>query len=195
MTSKSEGGIDVLGVCLKNVYDGFGPFRSSASKILLQHGLGRRRPGKLAEFDAAAWYPLGRFLDALGAIAKEAGEGVLYNAGEAVPANAQWPPQARDVYTALESVDVAYHMNHGRGRSPLFDPSNGRMGEGIGHYRAQRTGDYVQVVAENPYPCEFDRGLLTAIARQFKPRARVQHAEGTACRKFRGASCTYDVAW
>lgn len=193
--SKVEQGIDVLGGCLQNIYDAFGAFKSSASRILLQHGLGSQGASKLAEFSPESWYPLGKFLEALKAIGDEAGEGVLFKSGHAVPTNVVWPPHVTDVFSALESIDAAYHMNHGKHGNPLFDPSTGDMQEGIGHYRFTRTGDFAQIVCENPYPCMFDQGLIAAIATQFKQNARVQHASRSPCRRFGDSHCVYNIVW
>jgi hypothetical protein len=50
-------------------------------------------------------------------------------------------------------------------------------------------------VCENPYPCEFDRGILMGFAMRFEKLARVLHDDRAACRRAGGKSCTYTVAW
>jgi hypothetical protein len=54
------------------------------------------------------------------------------------------------------------------------------------------------VVCENPYPCEFDRGLVEAVAERARPphslRVRVEHAPGS-CRQHGERACVYAVRW
>jgi hypothetical protein len=85
----------------------------------------------------------------------------------------------------LGSIDVAYHMNH-------------RGGE-IGHYAfTKSTPTTGVVVCGDPYPCEFDHGIVEASARKFAPPkvvASVRHDEAQPCRSKHGESCTYHVSW
>ncbi len=80
---------------------------------------------------------------------------------------------------------MAYHLNH--------------QGGEIGHYQFSKTGPkQVVMTCRNPYPCEFDRGIILAIARQFQPVGavvRVQHDAAKPCRTKQGDSCTYLVSW
>jgi hypothetical protein len=51
------------------------------------------------------------------------------------------------------------------------------------------------IIMETPYPCEFDRGLVTALAARFEPMTKTVHDNDAPCRKKGGASCTYVVTW
>ena len=55
-----------------------------------------------------------------------------------------------------------------------------------------------RMLCDNPYPCEFDEGLVDALTERHRPPdaffIRVTHAPGD-CRQRGGTSCTYNVAW
>lgn len=85
-----------------------------------------------------------------------------------------FPPEINTIEKGLAAIDIAYHMNH-------------RGGE-IGHYKFQSTGNNSgKMVCDNPYPCEFDRGIIEAMAQKFKPKdsimAFVEHDESQPCRR------------
>ena len=44
----------------------------------------------------------------------------------------------------------------------------------------------------NPYPCSFDEGILTAMARRFDLRASVRHESGS-CRRNGDDACVYTI--
>ena len=171
-------GVEVNGETVLSVVAGLGGFEAAARKILADSGIADPRPGE--------WYPQQAWLDAFKAISTRVGPSALFNIGKAIPENAQWPPSVTTIETALPSIDLAYHMNH-------------RGGE-IGHYLYMSTGPRsVRMVCRNPYPCHFDRGIVTAVARRFKPRDVVTvtttHDDGAPCRAKGEDSCTYLVNW
>ncbi|MCA9686920.1 MAG: hypothetical protein KC457_32440, partial [Myxococcales bacterium] len=49
-------------------------------------------------------------------------------------------------------------------------------------------------VCHNPYPCEFDQGIVASMARRFEPRALLEHV-GDDCRRRGAESCSYLVRW
>jgi hypothetical protein len=75
---------------------------------------------------------------------------------------------------------------------------NHRAGE-IGRYGFKGTGERsATMVCQNPYPCDFDRGIIEAMAKRFRTLqsvVKVVHDDRQACRKRAGESCTYHVAW
>ncbi|HEY0093508.1 MAG TPA: hypothetical protein VGB96_04255, partial [Archangium sp.] len=87
--------------------------------------------------------------------------------------------------------------NHGLGDKPMFSLETGKMEEGIGHYRYQAVPGKKQVlcISDTPYPCDFDEGLVLAMAQRFEPTATLVHQNPTTCRKKGGMSCTYTVNW
>lgn len=188
--------LQVLGATVNNIVDDFGAFPLLAGDILKGVGIGTIDAMGMYRLDKQAWYSMSAYLRAYSRIERELGPTFLYKAGLAIPRNAIFPKEIHDLESGLRSIDVAYHMNHARHGVSLFDALTGAMREGIGHYRVESTGDrLLQVVCENPYPCDFDRGIVEAMAKRFEPSARIFHATKPACRKVGGASCTFHVEW
>ncbi len=183
-------GVEVNGQTVLSVVEG-STIKKSAFKLLSKCGIDDPKPGQ--------WYSQQAWLDAFRAIATEVGPMTLFQIGRKIPENADWPPQIKDVHGALASIDVAYHMNHRIGGQVLFDPATGVMAEGIGHYGYQRIDDNTaRMACNNPYPCDFDRGIIESAANKFKPagfRVTVTHDEPTKCRKSGADTCTYTVTW
>ncbi len=185
-------GIEVKGEAVLALLDGMGAYRSIAQKMLSDVGIDDPRAGR--------WYPQQAWLDAFRNIHDDVGASVLFAIGTKIPSNAQFPREIDGLEKALQSIDVAYHMNHRIGEQPMFDPATGRMLEGIGHYSYEKTGDkLVKMTCGNPYPCDFDQGIIDAMARKFKPSGslflKVKHDDKQPCRKKGADACTYWVTW
>ena len=76
---------------------------------------------------------------------------------------------------------------------------NHRDGD-IGIYGFQSTGPKsAKMVCRNPYPCDFDQGIIEAMAIRFKPQdcpaVSVRHDDSAPCRQNGADSCTYLVTW
>ena len=127
------------------------------------------------------WYSQQAVLSAL----QEFGETAnLVAVGTQVIEYTAFPPEVDSVEKALTSIDMAYKMNH-------------RNGD-IGYYRETVQGPrHVVMECKNPYPCDFDYGLIFGIARRFLPEDGdliVEHAQGE-CRKDGADTCVYHVTW
>lgn len=192
-----EDGIEVSGDSLGAIVDGFKNYPSVAMKYLSKYGLVKNEPDKPPAIDRAGWYSLKDWLLAYEGIANEIGYNSLYTIGKKIPENAVFPPQIQDVYAAVASIDVAYHLNHRKNGTVMFDPQTGMMLEGIGHYRSQPVEGENRIicVCENPYPCDFDRGIIAAMAARFEPGSKTVHDNEAPCRKKGADSCTYIVWW
>lgn len=171
-------GVEVNGETVLSVVAGLGAFQSMALKILEDNGIADPQPGQ--------WYPQQAWLNAFEVIAQKLGANTLFNIGKQIPENAQFPPELKGIENALGALDMAYHMNH-------------RGGE-IGHYRFRSTGPRSgEMLCENPYPCDFDRGIIEAMARRFQPAdssgVRVRLDPSRPTRKAGADSCTYLVDW
>jgi hypothetical protein len=144
------------------------------------------------------WYLQQAWLDAFKVIAEKIGPYTLFNIGTKIPENAKWPPHVDTIEKALASIDVAYHMNHKINNDVLFNPNTGEMKEGIGHYGFQKLKDRkVSMVCDNPYPCDFDKGIITNTVKIFgKDDSRYPHVDhDDLCRKNGDNACNYIVSW
>ncbi|WP_250630882.1 hypothetical protein [Rhodoflexus caldus] len=154
-------------------------YRDTMLSILAQHQLPNVEPN--------GWYPQIYWLNAFRTIGENFGDNTLFSVGKAIPENAAFPPEINDLKSALASIDVAYHMNH-------------RNGE-IGYYKLVSFDEKSKTAVmecRNPYPSEFDRGIITAMARKFKPafsivNVSLDHHKPT--RKNGAMECTYIVKW
>ncbi len=193
---KIEAGIEVSGESLGAVVDGFKKYPTIAAKYLVKFGLARPET-QLLEVDRQRWYPLKDWIAAYEGIAQEVGYNSLYSIGRSIPENATFPPHIKDIYSAVASIDVAYHLNHRRDGMLMFDPQTGMMLEGIGHYQSKPVEgeNRIVCVCDNPYPCDFDRGIIAAMATRFERQARTVHDTESPCRKKGGESCTFVTWW
>ncbi|MFC1669068.1 hypothetical protein ACFL20_01645 [Spirochaetota bacterium] len=187
-------GIEVNGATIMSVIKGMGCFASQAKKILENNGLAD------VEDSTEKWYPQQKWLDAFKEISEKTGKSTLFEIGKQIPESAKFPPEVRTVEDALKSIDVAYHMNHrNTNGQPLFNPQTGTMLEGIGHYDYEENANEnnkAYVTCDNPYPDDFDRGIITAIARKFSGgMVKVEVANENNSRKNGGNKTKYIVSW
>ena len=193
-----EPGIDVYGSSIDAIVEAFKLFPSIVMKRLVSHGIGEIKGRNEVQIQRDAWYSQASWLAAFENIAKTVGSRALFQIGQHVPKYAVFPPTVTDVHRGIASIDVAYHMNHRKAGQVMFDPATGHKIGGIGSYGYASDGPTARKivsVCENPYPCDFDRGILTTIATRFERNARVAHDERSPCRNNGADSCTYVVSW
>jgi hypothetical protein len=167
--------VEVNGATVLSITAGMG---SAALPILAAHGL--------AHVVRDQWYSQQAWLDAFQAIASLPGSmSDLVGIGMEIPRNAIFPSEIDSIEAALRSIDVAYHMNH--------------RGGDIGHYQVAVVNDQqIDMICENPYPCDFDFGIIYSMARRFCSPGKVAHVfhdSDAPCRKHGADSCTYHVIW
>jgi hypothetical protein len=169
--------VEVNGETVLSVVNGMGPFKETALKILTDHGIKDPQAGQ--------WYSQQAWLDAFKTISEKIGTSTLLAIGKTIPENAQWPPQIDSIEKALASIDMAYHMNH-------------RGGE-IGNYQFEQTGPKSgKMICKNPYPSDFDQGIVYAVAHRFAPKGVIPAVslDETAPTRKKGAdSCTFLITW
>ena len=170
--------VEIIGDAVVSVVAGMGAFRETALKILGDCGIQNPTPEQ--------WYKQQAWLDALRLIGETIGPKTLQMIGRSVPNTAKFPPGIDSMEKALGSIDIAYHMNH---RGPLS-----------GNYKMSKVSDTkIIVVCDSAYPCDFDFGIVSAMAERFRPAAavvvKVSHDPTSPCRKTGGAPCTYVVSW
>lgn len=162
--------VEVSGAAMLATIRGMG---KDITPMLEAHGFTNVQPD--------AWYPQQSWLDVLREISALSD---LVSIGMWIPETAVWPPEVDSIESALKSIDVAYHMNH-------------RNGE-IGHYQAEIVDDgHIRITCHNPYPSDFDYGIIYATAHKFLPEGMtftVIRAD-SPCRLKGDDMCIYDVTW
>jgi hypothetical protein len=174
-------GVEVHGETILAVVDGAlaqfsEEYQAMAREALAAHGVEDPEPDE--------WYPQQAWLDTFEVIAAELEPHLIDRLGEQIPAFADWPDGISSVEEGLATIDDAYRRNH--------------RGGDIGYYRFEKTDERTgEVTCENPYPCEFDRGLVRAVARRYAPVEAFVFVEerGGRCRREGDAACTYTVSW
>ncbi len=173
----SSAAVEVNGETVLSIVAGMGMFETRAREILARNGIQDPQPGR--------WYAQQAWLDAFKEISERLGPSTLYQIGSKIPEKAKFPPQIDGVEAALKSIDQAYRMNH--------------RGGDIGRYAVEVIAPgKARVVCENPYPSDFDRGLIEAVAKRFRPSGSfvaVEHESGRPSRKAGGPSCSFLVSW
>lgn len=185
-----EEGIEVNGRTIYAIVNALLPIKFIVRKIFLDVGL-----PDLKDIGTNEWYLQQKWLDAFKLIADKAGPHTLMSIGEKIPDNALFPSKINDIEESLKSIDVAYHLNHRNSKGQiLFE--NGEFIEGIGHYAFEKVADNKAIiVCNNPYNCDFDKGIITRMAKRFEKEALVVHDDQKGCRKLGSDSCTYYVVW
>ena len=148
--------VDVNGETVLTTVKSFPEYmRNLAMKILKDNGIEDPQPGE--------WYSQKAWLDSFRYIAEKYGTNTLFEIGKAIPANAKFPPEVNNIEKALSAIDIAYHMNHRNGDIGYYKL--------ISHDKANRT---LIMQCKNPYPCDFDRGIITTMGRKFEPATKVE---------------------
>ncbi|HNI25860.1 MAG TPA: hypothetical protein PLJ29_05845 [Leptospiraceae bacterium] len=185
--------IEMIGSAALSVVNGI---KTSFSQKIIQ---GILKDNGLENVEAEKWYQTQKWLNAFRTISEQIGANTVFLTGMAIPENALLPPEISTIEAALSAINIAYHMNHRLNGEPLFDPSSGRINDIIGNYKCNILGDRkVQMICDNPYPCDFDRGLIEGFARKFKsPGSSGVSAVHSSreCRKNGDYFCEYTVTW
>jgi hypothetical protein len=122
--------------------------RTFATQILEQNGIHNPQPGK--------WYLMQSWLQVFEDIEDQFGANTIYFIGLQVVHHSVYPSNIQDIYHAIRSLDIAYRTNV--------------RGQNMGYYRIIDQGtNFIQLECYNPNPCLFDKGIITGVARKFKP--------------------------
>lgn len=193
-----EPDIEVNGQTVWTVVDAFVLDRRLPSRLLVEEGIGALGDDGLVKLELEGWYSQAAWLRAFKRISEALGPAMLFSIGKRIPENAIFPSWVTDVASGLRAIDIAYHLNHRKHGRVMFDASSAAMVEGIGHYGYERphpSKPLIVSTCRNPYPCDFDRGILTSMARRFEPTASVVHVDERTCRKTGADECLYHVKW
>ena len=169
--------VQVLGEVVLSLVNVMGAFKGISLDILKENGIVEPEPDE--------WYSQQAWLDSFKVIADKVGPNTLYQVGRQIPQQYYFPPGVDSIESVLADLDDAYRKSH--------------RGGDIGHYRFQVLGLNVgQVKCDNPYPCDFDRGIISALAERFEPEGSlvdVRHEEDAPCKKQGADSCVYTISW
>ncbi|MEI6875803.1 MAG: hypothetical protein WCL50_11825 [Spirochaetota bacterium] len=172
-------GVEVNGETVLAFLDCTAGFREECLAILAAHGISSPQKGE--------WYPEQAWLDSFAAISTRVGKTTLNRIGMMIQKSSIFPADIKRIEDALAAIDKVYHQSH-------------RGGE-IGEYSISPLGARKsRVTCRNPHPCEFDHGLVEAVAVASTPadskQVTVVHARGgLPCRQKGGDFCAYDVSW
>lgn len=173
-----EPSVEVLGDVVLSVVHAMGAFKGLALQILDRHGI--------SEPQQHLWYPQQAWLDAFATLAEEVGPSTVSQIGRQIPRQANYRPGLHSVDAVLLELDEAYKSTHrgGEAGSYSFRPTGLRSGF---------------VICQTPYPCDFERGLLSALATRFascESLVDLQHeAPPGQCKKHGHTSCDYHLRW
>jgi len=128
------------------------------------------------------WYPMQQFLNVYRDINETFGSATMFYVGMRTMDEVAWPPELDSWQKALSSVDMAYKMNtQGNGGSYLFEPVS---------------DTYVRMVCHNPWPSDYDLGLLKGICNNFPVSGHkilIRLDESQPNRKTGGDTCVYEI--
>ena len=196
MSYEEYRGIEVSGHSVAGTLRAFQQYKSMANRYLLSEGMGTEAPDGSVVIEGDKWYPLDRWLTAFARIGQGVGASVLTQIGASVMQNIQWPQGMTSIEGLVKFIDVGYHMHHRKNGRSMFDERTGTVTPGIGNFRLKGEDAHRYFVeCENPYPCPFDKGILSGALRRLGSGTMAFHDQDQSgdCRMKGGASCTYMV--
>lgn len=180
--------LTVSGASIRSFIEALDSHKEIGVEILKKHGI--------PDPDAVEWYSMRAYLDVYKELEMTIGNSMLFAIGEKVPKNAVFPAGIDTIEKALASIDIAYHMNHALDGKIMFDPTTGKMTEGIGHYHFEMIDENrARIICDNPYPTFFDEGIIFAIAQRFNESSFVALEENSHGRSQGGDKDVYLINW
>lgn len=168
---------EVLGLTLLHSILGLPSFaQKNMLNILKQEGI--------ENLDATTWYKLKTIIPFYKRIVDDYGPNTMFDLGKSMPDHSKMPPEIDSIEEGLLSMDIGYNMNHRNGYVGFFKI--------ISHDLEEKK---IVMQCYNPYPCDFDRGIITAIARMFKTGVRVLVDENKPSRKKGGDESWYIISY
>lgn len=165
--------VEVRGVSMVSINQAIG---EKAAPVLKKYNL------EVIEPDG--WYSQQNYLNAFQEVSRM-GFFNLISIGMRIPDLALFPP-INSVEEALSLLNAAYQMNH--------------RGGDIGEYRLEKvSGREARMICRNPYPSDFDYGLIYRLTQKFLPEdstGAIVIRDDTAPTRKKGAdSCSYTIKW
>lgn len=127
------------------------------------------------------WYAQPPVLAAMDALVDRLGESAVRAVGEQFPVVVEWAAEPETVAEAMLALAQWYENAH--------------RGEAIGHLQFERTDERAgRLTCGTPYPCAFERGTATGLARHVGDDL-VTLTEAGHCRTDGADACHYDLSW
>lgn len=169
---------EVIGNSLRALMESMSVMKVEAQRLLRAHGIADAQPGQ--------WYPLLSVIRALDDVRTQVGPRTVRAIGHRVATYALVPTRPLLFTHLIAGSDSIYRSNH-----------RGSWGLG-GYHPMGGTAASARLRCDNPYPCEFDQGLLEGFFERFTPpgsfRLRLLHEPG-GCRDQGGEACLYQLTW
>ncbi len=173
-------GVEVKGQSLLSIVNAIEFGKEVRLAILKKHGIENPVPD--------GWYSQEKMMNAFKEIADQIGNNTLFAIGKSILENVVFPPQIDDLEKALHSIDMAYQMHHRGGDTGCYK---------LVKFDSKKREAIME--CKNPYPSEFDRGIISAVLRRFKPKDSFKYDVVLDLMKetrLKGAySCTYWITW
>ncbi len=172
----------VSGASVRIFMEAMGKVKEMALGILQKHNIDTNVPME-------SWVDLNKWINALKEIEQRFGPATMFNIGKTVPSVIAFPPQVNSFESAMNGLNYSYLLTH-RG-IPNSDK----------YYKFRMTGQKSAIMeCDNPYPSDFDRGLLSGMTRKFPPAGvvgmvDVKLDESVPSRKTSGKSCVFKMSW
>jgi hypothetical protein len=172
--------VEVAGDSALSFVNAIPAYKDTMVTLLKKNGIDALESGK--------WYKQAMLLNALKEIGEKYGSNSLFAIGKAIIDHAHLPPFINTLEIALNSINEAYKLNHRNGT--------------IGYYKVLEFNSknrFAVMECKNPYPSYFDKGLITAFTRRFKPTTSimvdVQLDDHLPSRVNGAESCTFRITW
>jgi len=113
------------------------------------------------------WYSLQDYLNVFNEVSKTHSPSVLFKMGKNLFQCFQDSPEIQTIEEAVSAFNEKYQVAH--------------KGTKVGYYKVikfKKEQKEIQIECKNPYPCYWDRGILTALGKKYKPQeSRIFHVE------------------
>jgi len=164
-----------------------------ASHFMAKEGLGSLGADGTLRFDPAVWYPLPAFVRAAHRLVDELGPRATFYVGSFKREGA--PGRSADILDVVRYLDRNYLQDlrwHGR---PISEAGPDIL-RAVGGYACELRGPTdVAVTVSGPWPCPFDRALVSGVILRVRPDAAIEHDTGDPCRARGAPACLYRVGW
>ncbi|MFY9260673.1 MAG: hypothetical protein WAO71_09220 [Gallionella sp.] len=144
--------VEAVGLGILSIISAFPEYgREHVDQLLKDNNIVNITPEK--------WFKVQGLLNTFKSFATTYGPNTLFNIGVTLFEDAKLPPHITDLKSGLEFVGEIYRMRHRGGNSGYVE---------LRSFDAAAQKAVVEYC--NPYPCHFERGIVTACARKFKPK-------------------------